>query len=129
MTTEYQPMLEKLFDQLSGVEDWILDILMVFRENVTIRDLVYYIYTDEKPKTKQQYKKLEAEVREGVEDLKNHGVPILVGAGDVVTFDPNSEKTEGFILEWRNYWDEWKRHASEKMKSARRSTDPHNANS
>lgn len=128
MTYEYQPMLEKLFDQMSGVEDWILDILMVFRENVTIRDLVYHIYTDEKPKTKQEYKTLEAEVREGIEDLKNHGVPILVGAGEVVKFDPASEKTEGFISEWQNYWDEWKHQASEKMKSARQPADPYNAN-
>src|SRR5512138_3128795 len=107
MTDEYHPNIEKLFDQMSGVEWWILDILITYSGGLTCRDLVYEIYTDEKPKTKRLLKELDAQVREGVEDLQKHGIPVLIGPGDVVQFDQNSDKTCIFILEWRNYWDKW----------------------
>jgi hypothetical protein len=124
MTKVYHPNIEELFDQMSGVEWWIIDLLMVYPSGLTCMDLVYYIYTDEKTKKKQLFKRLDAEIGEGVEDLQKHSIPVLIGTEDVVSFDPNSDKTQVFILEWRNYWKEWNRQASEKMQSTSRSTGP-----
>lgn len=127
MINEYHHNIEELFDQMSGVEWWIIDLLMLYPSGLTCRDLVYYIYTDEKPKKKRLFKKLDAEIREGVEDLQKHDVPVLIGPEDVVNFDPNSDKTQVFILEWRNYWKEWNRQTSEKMRSTSQSAGSSNA--
>jgi len=72
-------------------------------------------------------KLLDAEIREGVEDLQKHGVPVLIRLGDVVDFDPTLDKTRIFILAWRNYWQVWNRQAAEKTKSMSQSAVSRNA--